>query len=122
MADPIDDNRQDFLQAITDGLTDELVCDLFYIDREALTHRLTWDVELEADMKHARAKGILMVLREMLQTTTGQNYWLQRVPRQFDYMLDKDRASRVDADVFSDGAVIKFLDKVQSTIYDESLE
>lgn len=119
---PLDKRREEFLQSISDGLTDELACDLFRIDHLELTHRLAWDAELEVDMKQARARGILMVLREMLQTTTGQNYWLQRVPRSFDYMLDKDRASRVDADVFNDGATIQFLDKVQSQIYDESLE
>ena len=119
--DDITEKRNEILQAVSDGMTNELAADLVRVSADELKYRLTWDEEFAKDVRQARAEGIHYVLKQMLSSTTGQNYWIQRVPRTFEYMLDKDRAARVDADVFNDGAVIEFKDNVTSAIHDENL-
>ena len=114
------DQKAKVLQASGLGLKLKDAAGLARVDPDGLIALVKFDEELELDIREAQSIGMVAVIETMIGNATGAHYWIQRFISGFDYIIDKDKMGRIDADLWRDGAVITFDDVVSGTVYDES--
>lgn len=91
------------------------------VDEDELQELYNRDKDFRFEVLEARAIGLEEASVSMKEgNASALNNWMQLFAEPLDYLPAKERAQRVDADLFNDGAIIKFVDVVTKTVYDES--